>query len=521
MSETTAVAPRAIVFDRASTIIDFLSSDYTSKGVALASLSTLTPIYPSDRLVWLSNLRRKIMPLNQASGGTEADVDVLAFSVVMFNQLNHNLPSGLSFESFSDFFTSLFTFSTPEDAEASRNHTTEVMANPNYSILAITVPMFLADEDPPTLSHFIVGAALYTRDNKNGIFVSIVGIYGQGDSSPCALSSKFFVDPDQKDLLSDTGSFRGYGLSVFLLSALQVLGSISFKALHIPPLEPLFIVCDKDVTGEDSPSTHHLYLQARIEPNHAYQMYVQLGFTNANGTFCCTSLQDDCPVNRHRKKGRSGIEAGYSDNDDLLRLLVLRKWIVNAWPTSSSLSTALHHATQVWNLPGLSSRQYLPSALVLPDRTAATQEHTNAVYHQLLECLHYVDSKPLQFPIPSCPLDCSPLPPDRGITRFVHDMLSVKMISGEEIQSYDLRRSLFRSLVAVTSTPDDYLLDSFDAVEAAMYTAGNLGSGDDATYKQRALELRLNVVAFYFRCAHFTFTFTTSALQAWSRGPRV
>jgi hypothetical protein len=33
-------------------------------------------------------------------------------------------------------------------------------------------------------------------------------------------------------------------------------------------------------------------------------------------------------------------------------------------------------------------------------------------------------------------------------------------------------------------------------------------------YSQRALELRLSVVAFYSRCAHFSFT--TSTLQAWS-----
>jgi hypothetical protein len=61
-------------------------------------------------------------------------------------------------------------------------------------------------------------------------------------------------------------------------------------------------------------------------------------------------------------------------------------------------------------------------------------------------------------------------------------MSSAKMISGEEIKPYDLRRSLFRSFVAVTSTPDDYLLDSFDAIAVSMYTAGNLGSGDDATW---------------------------------------
>jgi hypothetical protein len=113
------------------------------------------------------------------------------------------------------------------------------------------------------------------------------------------------------------------------------------------------------------------------------------------------------------------IKAGYSTDDDFLRILVLIKCIINAWPTSSSLSTALHDATQVWNSPGLLSRQYLSSALVLPDTTAANQEHTNAVYYQLLECLHFIDNKPLVS-----------ITPDQAITPFVHVMSSAKMIFG-------------------------------------------------------------------------------------------
>jgi hypothetical protein len=51
-----------------------------------------------------------------------------------------------------------------------------------------------------------------------------------------------------------------------------------------------------------------------------------------------------------------------------------------------------------------------------------------------------------------------------------------------------------------------------------MYTEGNLDPNPDhdnaRLYEQRALELRLNVISIYFRCAHFTFS--TRSLQAWS-----
>jgi hypothetical protein len=52
---------RTISFDPASQIIEFLGTGYSAKGVAQASLSSLSPIYPSS-IVWLSNLFRKTSP---------------------------------------------------------------------------------------------------------------------------------------------------------------------------------------------------------------------------------------------------------------------------------------------------------------------------------------------------------------------------------------------------------------------------------------------------------------------------
>jgi hypothetical protein len=506
---------RTISFDPAAGIIDFLGKGYTSKGVAQASLLSLTPIYPSDRLTWISNLRRK-MSSNRPPGVPAADMDDSAFSVCMFKRFNHNLPTGLSSETFAEFFSSLFTFSTPEEKIAHTNDMAELLANPQYSILAITSPTVSTNTDPPGLSHFIVGAALFMHDNKNGTFVSVIGVSDKGDPSLCSLSPMFFEDPAHKNRLSETASFRGYGLAVFLLSALQVLGSLGYKAPHVPTSVPFHIECDENI-NDQSPTTHHLYLQARVEIGHAYSMYVQLGFINANGSFRCTSLRKDCPVNR-TKKARGGLESGYSSDDDMLRLLVLKKWLVNSWPTSSSFSTTLHDATLVWNAPGLSGHEHLSSALVPPDTSAATQEFTNAVYYQLLECQHYIGQHPLYYHTPAHPDHFPTLPPDRMIIPFIREMSAQKMIDGLEFRPWDIRRSLFRSLVSVIQTPDGYDLDAFQAAAAAMYTVGDVSPNQDedttSLYEDRALELRLNVVSFYLRCAHFTIS--TPSLQAWA-----
>ncbi len=92
-------------------------------------------------------------------------------------------------------------------------------------------------------------------------------------------------------------------------------------------------------------------------------------------------------------------------------------------------------------------------------------------------------------------------------------MLPLEMITGSFIPMYDIRRSMFRSLVAVQG---DSKLDAFEAAAAALYTEGDLMPNEFGIflYSERALELRMNVTAFYLRCAHFSFS--TPALQAWS-----
>jgi hypothetical protein len=123
------------------------------------------------------------------------------------------------------------------------------------------------------------------------------------------------------------------------------------------------------------------------------------------------------------------------------------------------------------------------------------------------------------------------------------------MISDDHIPRYNIRRSMFRSVVAITG---DDILDSFEAIAAAMYTDGIVepktkltpkaaddvgnsesksqedddeedsdlskaetsSSSDGCLFHDRALELRLNVIVFYLRCVHFPFT--APALQDWA-----
>jgi hypothetical protein len=48
-----------------------------------------------------------------------------------------------------------------------------------------------------------------------------------------------------------------------------------------------------------------------------------------------------------------------------------------------------------------------------------------------------------------------------------------------ELKPWDIRRSLFRSLVSVTETPDENQLDAFQAVAATIYTEGDLNPNPD------------------------------------------
>jgi hypothetical protein len=105
---------RSISFDRASQIIDFLGTGYSSKGVAQASLSSLSPMYPSSSIVWLSNLLRKTSPRTERAGDTPVDIDEFAFKVVMFKRINHNLPDKFRLSLYPYFLAPCFPLPMPK-----------------------------------------------------------------------------------------------------------------------------------------------------------------------------------------------------------------------------------------------------------------------------------------------------------------------------------------------------------------------------------------------------------------------
>jgi hypothetical protein len=110
---------RSITFDPSSRLTDFLGVGYSTKGVALALLNSLPPIYPSRTILQLALLKRKVSARTQRAGDPDVDTDELAFMVVMFKKTNNkNLPPGLTVEAFSSFFTDLFTYQTSEERHA-------------------------------------------------------------------------------------------------------------------------------------------------------------------------------------------------------------------------------------------------------------------------------------------------------------------------------------------------------------------------------------------------------------------
>jgi hypothetical protein len=74
----------------------------------------------------------------------------------------------------------VFSYSSSAEKKAKHTSIAELIANPYYSVLAITVPTFSVDE-PKTLSHFIVGAALFTCDNRSGSYFLLIGVSDKGD----------------------------------------------------------------------------------------------------------------------------------------------------------------------------------------------------------------------------------------------------------------------------------------------------------------------------------------------------
>jgi hypothetical protein len=166
---------------------------FSTTGVALAPLNSLSPIYPSRTILQLALLKRKVSAQTQRAGDPDVDTDKLAFMVVMFKKVNNkNLPPGLTVEAFSSFFTNLFPYQTSGESHAFKTNNASLPVNPNYHVLAITVPVFDVQDPSKLLTHFIVGAALFMFDNKRGRNINCLGVVDKGTPGVCMLNGRFF-----------------------------------------------------------------------------------------------------------------------------------------------------------------------------------------------------------------------------------------------------------------------------------------------------------------------------------------
>jgi hypothetical protein len=220
-----------------------------------------------------------------------------------------------------------------------------------------------------------------------------------------------------------------------------------------------------------------------------------------NGRFRCTIYRKDCPI--HTDKQSKAIKEGYYTDNQFMRLLVLKKWLSNVYPTDERRSTSVL-PTDIWNVFGLPTHQYLSSALVPPLTSPAIQECTNAAYLQLLKCSSNLRWKPYKFPVKLEGLEVVPYPVDRTLPTLSGQCTSMQVISGTQIPPRDIWRSLFPSLTARVGATK---LDAFDAMASSLYVEVTVGTDDDnnPTIPEMDQHLRLNLAAFYHRCARFPF----------------
>jgi hypothetical protein len=243
-------------------------------------------------------------------------------------------------------------------------------------------------------------------------------------------------------------------------------------------------------------------------------MYVQLGFTTSaldGGTYHCRSYRKECPV--FCTKHGTIIGKDYIVDDNLQRMLVLKHWIYNVSPPGVSSTSSVAAASQLWNVPGVPHNQYLSSALVPPLNNNESTLFTNSAYIDLLNCRLNIGESPYVLPDLLDGTEAAPLPADRNLsTRTISSKL-YSLVSAPDIAPIDIRRSLFRNLEAHIGGSK---LNGFDALAAPLYTEGKLYEGDDSSnHTEMALELRLNLVAFYRRCAHYPIVDPT--LETWSK----
>ena len=426
-----------MVFPPGSEMKDFLGRHYHTKGVAIAPLLSLLPVYPKPSLDILSRLQRLTTPRAERAGDTSPTEDEPALQVVLFKKFSKHLPLGLTSETLTTFFAGLFNSKSKGQYAEYKTATNELLMSGHYYIMAITAPMFVKTGDE--LFHYIIGAAVYLYDNKHGSYVVLLGVTDKGHPEQCTLSKQFFSDPSASGVLSPTASFRGLGLGTFILSLIQVNSFLGHKAPSIPdPSEPYRLECDE----RSNKCTHHLYLQARLEVGSAYVMYVQLGFSSpvvgGANNYHCRAYKDDCPVNASRKY--TSNESSYHTDDDSLRLLVLKKWLHNVYPANAQLTTDSDYTKRtLWNQPGLDpNHQFLASALVPPFQTPQNTSFTNLAYINVLDCRLNLGENPLPLVRHLPSIGAAPFPIDRLVSNVTRTSGNLQMIIGSDFPPADI-----------------------------------------------------------------------------------
>jgi hypothetical protein len=177
----------------------------------------------------------------------------------------------------------------------------------------------------------------------------------------------------------------------------------------------------------------------------AYVMYVQMGFTTLavkTSRYRCFSYPAQCPV-LAGKLNKAAL-AGY----DFLCLLVLKIWLLNASPPAFSTTSTVASAAVIWNARGFPDHRFLSFAFIPPLNNATSRSSTNAAYLQLLKVRTNVGRKPIKYYIGFGDTVLSPLPVHRSLSYTIRNDPHKKKVAGLNLGQADIRRYMFRSLVA-------------------------------------------------------------------------
>ena len=198
----------------------------------------------------------------------------------------------------------------------------------------------------------------------------------------------------------------------------------------------------------------------------AYVMYVKMGFSTScpeNGIYRCYSFRPQCPVNRNKLP--KSAAAGYTTDDNYLRLIYLKRWLVNVYPPDFRKSSNVQSSSSLWDVFGLSRYQHLSGAVVPPLNNEDSRQHTNSAYLKLLICKSNLRTHPFALHGAIGDTHFLKLPIDRTVSRASRESPSIQMIAGLEMPTQDVRRSMFRSLFAQLG--HTFKLDAFEAIAAA------------------------------------------------------